>query len=169
MGSLRQYKHDWYMQNRDRINTERNRRYSEDAAFSADIKAKANKRYSEKRGELLEKSLAYARANKPKMRAWRSEWKKRNSHKVAADRALRRSTQRHATPPWLDKKTVEPFYDEARRLTQQTGILHHVDHRYPIVHERLTGLHVPWNLCVVPASVNWSKNNRIPEAAFRGQ
>jgi hypothetical protein len=158
-----EYKAAWYLKNRARIREAQRLRYATDHEFSERIKASAKKRYAENRENLLKRSLEYAKANRPKMRVWNSEWKKRNSDKVAADRAFRRAIQRNATPPWVDRKEIEKFYSEARELTIATKVDHHVDHRYPLIHSRFSGLHVPWNLRVITAAENWSKNNRIPE------
>lgn len=54
------------------------------------------------------------------------------------------------------KRVAEP-------LTILTGVAHHVDHIHPLRGEGFTGLHVPWNLRVIPAHDNVSKGNRLPE------
>lgn len=38
-----------------------------------------------------------------------------------------------------------------------------VDHIYPLVHERVCGLHVPWNLRLATKSENSRKQNKLPE------
>lgn len=93
-----------------------------------------------------------------------SEWKKRNKDKVNARNAARRAVRQDASPPWLsveDKKGIEGFYTMARRLTECTGIAHHVDHIHPLNGDGIRGLHVPWNLQVVPACFNLQKGNRV--------
>jgi len=72
-----------------------------------------------------------------------------------------------ATPPWVDKKAIGKIYAEARRLTHDTGIPHHVDHVWPLVHEDFCGLHVPWNLRVIPKRQNISKGNTPPLDYFQ--
>ncbi|WP_175982579.1 hypothetical protein [Caballeronia zhejiangensis] len=69
-----------------------------------------------------------------------------------------------ATPPWADMRLVRNVYDEAARLTWQTGIEHHVDHIVPLNHPRVCGLRVHYNLRALPAKVNGAKsNNWCPE------
>ena len=65
-----------------------------------------------------------------------------------------------ATPKWVTKKDLLPFYLEAQRKTEETGIPHHVDHIIPLKHERVCGLNVPANLTVITAEENLKKSNR---------
>jgi len=64
-----------------------------------------------------------------------------------------------ATPPWVDMRDVKTFYMRAAELTRTTGRLHTVGHIVPLNHDRVCGLHVPWNLEVETAALNFSKGN----------
>lgn len=72
-----------------------------------------------------------------------------------------------ATPPWVDKKAIEAIYAQAKRLTKETGIPHHVDHIFPLAHEAFCGLHVPWNLRIIHKIDNLSKGNTPPLDYFQ--
>lgn len=74
----------------------------------------------------------------------------------------RQSIAALAKPKWRDTKAIKAFYDEAKRLTKETGIVHHVDHYYPLQGIVCCGLHVHHNLRVIPASQNCSKSNEHP-------
>ena len=67
-----------------------------------------------------------------------------------------------ASPKWRDRDKIKAIYEEARRLTVETGVVHHVDHYYPLQGLLCSGLHVHHNLRVMPASENCSKGNGQP-------
>lgn len=67
---------------------------------------------------------------------------------------IHRAQTRRATPAWADMKAISEFYQEARRLTKETGELHVVDHIVPKIGKTVCGLHVPWNLRVI----HWREN-----------
>ena len=83
-------------------------------------------------------------------------------------RSKRYAQVRQATPPWVDRAAIRAIYAEAKRLTKETGRPHEVDHIWPITHESFSGLHVPWNLRVIPAKRNSEKRNTPPLAFYSG-
>ena len=52
---------------------------------------------------------------------------------------------------------------QVARLYVKTNQLYEIDHVYPICGHNYTGLHVPWNLEVIPARENRKKYNKSPE------
>jgi 5-methylcytosine-specific restriction endonuclease McrA len=71
---------------------------------------------------------------------------------------------RRATPAWLSqtqKQDIEGIYGSARLITESTGVLHHVDHIVPLNGREVCGLHVAWNLRVIPWQDNLRKSNRV--------
>lgn len=80
---------------------------------------------------------------------------------VAAYAAERRARLLQATPPWADKAAIVEIYERAKRLTEATGVEHHVDHIIPLKHRRVCGLHVPANLQILTAIENTRKSNSL--------
>jgi len=92
-------------------------------------------------------------------RLWiqRNPAKRRIQH--SADDAKRKANQLKRTPPWADMGRIKDIYSEAHRLTTETGVRYHVDHVIPLQGKKVSGLHVPENLQVLPAIHNLKKSN----------
>jgi len=91
-------------------------------------------------------------------------WVAKNRDKCRARYYRYYAKKLHASPKWLTAdmhKEIEAFYTEAVRKTEETNVKYHVDHIMPLQGKTSCGLHVPWNLQVIPASVNCSKSNKI--------
>lgn len=107
------------------------------------------------------------RARDPqRARRQHSEWKKRNPAKVSAESMLRIARKRHATPPWVNRRLLMEVYHLAKHKSAETGVPHQVDHIVPLRHPLVSGLHVPWNLAVIPAIENVRKGNKFNDAAL---
>lgn len=74
---------------------------------------------------------------------------------------LREERTKICTPSWVKPQDLTPFYEEARRKTEETGIKHHVDHIIPISHDLICGLNCPNNLQVLTAEDNLRKSNKF--------
>lgn len=88
------------------------------------------------------------------------DWKRRNPQKNAFYQMKRMAAKLQAIPSWADMKKIEAIYAEARRLTELTGIPHHVDHIVPLQSPWVCGLHCEANLQILPYYENQSKSNR---------
>lgn len=75
--------------------------------------------------------------------------------------AVRNHRAKHQTLKGINKEEIKAIYKEAKRLTQETGIVHHVDHIVPLKGKDVRGLHVPWNMQILTASENCRKGNRL--------
>lgn len=122
------------------------------------------------------KLARWCEANKEKRAEQTRNWWKNNPHKnylkvrkwqienpagVAAHKAARRAARNGATPSWVDIKAVNLFYKQCREISDETGIPHHVDHIVPLRGKLVSGLHVPWNLQIIPAKENLVKANKF--------
>jgi hypothetical protein len=65
------------------------------------------------------------------------------------------------TPKWADKEKIKKIYEEAKRLTTDTGIAYQVDHIIPLKHPLVCGLHVENNLRIITKEENYKKNNKF--------
>ena len=110
-------------------------------------------------------SKRYNAKNREKETARKKLWRESNRGKVRATQANRVASLKRAAPTWLgngELRMIRAIYEMAERLTRCTGIPHQVDHIVPILGKNVCGLHVPWNLAVIPADVNRRKGNRFP-------
>ena len=77
------------------------------------------------------------------------------------NRSKHRALKIKATPKWIDPASFDKIYFEAMRISEETGVKHHVDHIVPLTHRLVCGLHVPWNLQILTASENCRKHNHF--------
>jgi hypothetical protein len=68
-----------------------------------------------------------------------------------------------ATPKWVDQTALIAIYAEARRRNK-AGESVEVDHIIPIKGKNISGLHVPWNLQIIPSGLNQLKRNTVENA-----
>lgn len=129
---------EWRAKNKDKVRATNVAQY-----------AKADK------AKRLLKGRAWQNANREKVRASVRKWNRSNAHWATC-----RAAKLNATPKWADRKAVLAAYLEARRLTKETGVQHHVDHIVPLKSPIVCGLHVEHNLQVIPGVENSRKGNR---------
>lgn len=113
------------------------------------------------------RTRAWAATNPGRKRQMDLEFKAKNPAKVTSYKARYRAARRQAMPPWLTDTQIaqiEAVYAEARRLSEETGVPHEVDHIVPLAGRVVSGLHVPWNLRAIPKI----ENNRRPRI-YKGQ
>jgi hypothetical protein len=92
------------------------------------------------------------------------DWAARNPDKVNAKWMKRDAAKKNRTPSWLTDDELwmmEQAYDIASLRTKILGVPFHVDHIVPLQGKTVSGLHVPWNLQVIPAKLNQQKSNRF--------
>ena len=77
---------------------------------------------------------------------------------------LRAKQVKQAKPKWLTDDhlfMIEEIYELRYLRSKLTGVVHHVDHIVPLRGQNCCGLHVPWNLQVIPAQDNLIKSNSL--------
>lgn len=105
---------------------------------------------------------AYRGRNREELNKKHSEYKKANRAIHNAQWYRYHSKKKNATPKWLTEEhwdQIKAIYKHAKECEMLTGDKYHVDHIIPLNGENVSGLHVPWNLQVLPADINISKSN----------
>lgn len=123
---------------------------------------RAKERYHsdpEYRAKVVRMVVEHGKANVEQRRARANRSYAKNRDIYAPKKAARGRVRKHhmtqAQPPWMATTELVPFYAEAKRL----GLS--VDHIVPLVHPLVCGLHVPWNLRLMPLSENVAKGNQF--------
>lgn len=99
-------------------------------------------------------------AAKIKRRERGKKWAKNNRAKVDVVLQRRRAQKVKAFPSWADEHRILEIYSRAKRISACLGISFHVDHIVPLVSKKVCGLHVPDNLQILPAMINFRKSNK---------
>lgn len=89
-------------------------------------------------------------------------WQKRNKPYKAKQQSMKRAILKQRMLPWItpqQEKEIESFYWLARDCEMLTGDKYHVDHIIPVRGKTVCGLHVPWNLQILPSDLNRKKSN----------
>ena len=67
--------------------------------------------------------------------------------------------KKRATPKWADIEAIKEIYATARAMS--TDSIYHVDHIIPLKGKNVSGLHVEYNLQIIPARENLLKSNHF--------
>jgi len=120
-------------------------------------------------------SRAWKKNNPTKNKQITEEWRKDNythiqdyskeygkTHQAerTAIQNARYAKQKKTTAAWANKTDIDAIYAEANRLTKLAGIKYSIDHIIPQTGKFVTGLHVEYNLQIMPKNKNTSKYNK---------
>lgn len=129
-----------------------------------DKKSLYNKDYRDKNKEdLTKKAKIYYKQNRKERLAYLKLWRASNPDKVSMLGRLRRENLRYASPSWLTEEQmgqIKEIYILAKDCSVTSGEIYEVDHIVPLKGKNVCGLHVPWNLQVLPKDLNRAKSNR---------
>lgn len=137
-----------------------------DKKYSIKNKHNRSKQQSKQRKEMPEKikirkHLSYIK-NRIKVINNVLKYAKENPGKKNANAAKRHAAKLKRTPVWLTKEQIneiQEFYILAHDLQWLSEEKLEVDHIIPLQGKNVSGLHVPWNLQILPKSLNCSKGN----------
>lgn len=147
----------WRKNNPDRARESQRRRRAKDPDRAREL---ARNWYALNSEKALEWGREWRRSNRNIYLRVLKEYRENNKESRAAyDRV---KALRKRPPPWVSRASLIEVYREARSATCRTGVLHVVDHIYPLRGRFVSGLHCPLNLRVVTADVNRRKSNKLP-------
>jgi hypothetical protein len=135
------------------------------APYCKQCQAVANKESNQKHKE---DRNAFARSwrqdNREKHLNTLKKYRDKNKPLRASLQMKRKAAKLCRTPSWLsdfDLLKIKCLYQVAAMRTKESGQAWQVDHIVPLQGKTVSGLHVPWNLQVIPALDNLKKNNKF--------
>lgn len=129
---------EWHATNREKI-SEARKQWRKEHPQTDDQKRRA-----------AERACKWAQENQERRQEIARNWVRNNPGKAVAAKNQRRAAKYKARPSWVDLGAIKKVYLEAANKTRETGMPHEVDHIYPLRAKNFNGLHVPWNLQILP-------------------
>lgn len=150
----------WAKKNPERRSSAAKKRYqAKKADILASNKARRPAYKAKNKLKLSKQAKIYRMKNKEKILVAGREHYLNNKGSYAEKRTRRRVAVKQATPPWTSSQDLSIF---KKIYTQAVRLQAHVDHIIPINGDIVSGLHVIWNVQVLPASENLAKSNSLP-------
>ena len=121
------------------------------------------KSQAEKAKECRDNNPSFCEKVKERNKVRSKKHYRENKHRYLHKYSERRARKLQATPNWLtegQKDQIRRIYKVREKVSVKTEVEHHVDHIVPLQGENVCGLHVPWNLRVIPKPLNLSKGNK---------
>ena len=147
----------YYQQNKARIKARANAYYHRNAEEQL---AKQKLRYAANKTAVTARNRQWADEHRDKMRAYHAAYVSRNTDLWRAQTARYRARKRKACPAWANAFFIREAYALMHMRKRICGGEWHVDHIVPLTSELVCGLHVEYNLRVIPGKANRSKSNK---------
>jgi hypothetical protein len=122
------------------------------------IKEYGKKRYLEKKEHIKRVAKNWRLGNKEKVKEIRRSYTKNNPDRFSLKNSLKRAKIKNSIHPELDRNIYKVFYNMKNRLEQCLGIKYNIDHILPTARG---GYHHHLNLQVIPADINFKKNDNL--------
>jgi hypothetical protein len=150
---------EYYLKNKDHL-LSKNKEWSE-----ANKDSIAERRKAQRSGnkQVAAKKQEWQQRNKEKVAEYNRNWKQNNRDKHNALGMKRHAAKINRTPPWLTKQhfsEMRAMYKQAKDMSL-AGAKYEVDHIVPLQGASVSGLHVPWNLQILPMNENRRKWNHL--------
>lgn len=149
-----------YQKHRERRREEGKTNYQKNS--ERDI-ARATKWASENKEKRREISKAYVKRNPETRHETSKKNRLANPGMYAEHYKMRQTRKRKAMPTWANRDAIKALYRQSAFASAMTGTQYHVDHYFPLKSDVVCGLHNEFNLRIVPATVNLSKANKMPQ------
>lgn len=123
--------------------------------------------YAKNREHMLKQCAFYYKTkHRDKVLQRSKEWAQKNPGRANANKKAYKIAKIKACPPWVREDEdlmwmIAEAYELAALRTKMFGFAWHVDHKIPLRGKTVSGLHVPWNLQVIPGVENMSKSNKL--------
>jgi hypothetical protein len=161
----KEYNAIYYEANKDKLKKDTLTYYYDNKEKISKSKKTYAAKYRKEKAEIISaKSKEYAQRNKDKIRKYQKAYREKNRGLIRYYVRAYQTKKKHCSPVWLSsshKWMMKEIYALAVLRTELTGVEWHVDHIVPLRGEIVSGLHVPWNLQVLPYIDNIRKGNKF--------
>lgn len=100
----------------------------------------------------------YKRDNPDRVKEYQRKAYERHRHVFIEHATIRENRMKKWPCSEVEKLMIKYRYEDARRLSQETGVKHEVDHVWPL---SKGGPHLPWNLQILTKDENREKGAKI--------